>query len=48
MNESMSMSNTDVQAAWGKLMQEVRIGVLLTMRQRKPFGSHVAYVLREN
>jgi len=43
-----STSNTDVQAAWEKLTQEVRIGVLLTTRQGKPFGSHVAYVLREN
>jgi len=46
MNESMS--NTDVQAAWRKLTREVRTGVLLTMRQRKPFGSHVPYVLGEN
>lgn len=46
MNESTS--NTDVQAAWERLRQEVRIGVLLTRRQGKPFGSHVAYVLREN
>lgn len=46
MNESMS--NTEVQAAWGKLAQEVRTGVLLTMRQGKPFGSHVPYVLGED
>lgn len=43
-----SLSNTDVQAAWGKLAQEVRTGVLLTMRNGKPFGSHVPYVLGEN
>lgn len=43
-----SLSNTDVQAAWGKLVQEVRTGVLLTMRNGKPFGSHVPYVLGEN
>ena len=42
------MSNTDVQAEWGKLTQEVRIGVLLTMRRGKPFGSHVPYMLGKN
>ncbi len=43
-----SLSNTDVQAEWGKLTQEVRTGVLLTMRNGKPFGSHVPYVLGDN
>ncbi len=43
-----SMSNTDVQAAWEKLVQEVRTGVLLTMRNGHPFGSHVPYVLGED
>ena len=46
MNESLS--NMDVQTAWGKLAQEVRTGVLLTMRNGKPFGSHVLYLLGEN
>lgn len=43
-----SMSNPDVRRAWEKLTQEVRTGVLLTMRNGKPFGSHVPYVLGEN
>jgi hypothetical protein len=43
-----SLSNMDVQTAWGELAQEVRTGVLLTMRNGKPFGSHVPYVLGEN
>lgn len=46
MNESMS--SADVQRAWETLTQEVRTGVLLTMRNGKPFGSHVPYVLGEN
>lgn len=43
-----SMTNEAVQAAWMNLTQEVRTGVLLTMRNGKPFGSHVPYVLGEN
>jgi heme iron utilization protein len=41
---SAALSNDDVQAAWVKLAQEVRIGVLLTLREGRPFGSHVPYV----
>lgn len=43
-----SLSNMDVQTKWETLAQEVRTGVLLTMRNGKPFGSHVPYVLGEN
>ena len=43
-----SMTNDAVREAWETLMQEVRTGVLLTMRNGKPFGSHVPYVLGEN
>lgn len=43
-----SMTNDAVRAAWTALAQEVRTGVLLTMRNGKPFGSHVPYVLGEN
>jgi len=39
------LSNRDIQTAWEQLGQEVRTGVLLTMRNGKPFGSHVPYVL---
>lgn len=45
---SESMPNDAVQAAWITLTQEVRTGVLLTMRKGQPFGSHVPYVLGEN
>jgi putative heme iron utilization protein len=41
---SAALSNDDVQAAWVKLAEEVRIGVLLTLREGRPFGSHVPYV----
>lgn len=43
-----SMTNDAIHAAWNALAQEVRTGVLLTMRNGKPFGSHVPYVLGEN
>ena len=43
-----SMTHEAVREAWTTLAQEVRTGVLLTMRQGKPFGSHVPYVLGEN
>ncbi|MEK6634381.1 MAG: pyridoxamine 5'-phosphate oxidase family protein [Nitrospirota bacterium] len=42
------MTNEAVREAWTMLTQEVRTGVLLTMRNGKPFGSHVPYVLGEN
>lgn len=45
---SESMTNEAVGEAWATLAQEVRTGVLLTMRNGKPFGSHVPYILGEN
>lgn len=43
-----SMPNEAVRDAWTTLTQDVRTGVLLTMRNGKPFGSHVPYVLGDN
>lgn len=40
-----SIANDAIREAWTALVQEVRTGVLLTMRHGKPFGSHVPYVL---
>lgn len=45
---SEALSNEDVQAAWVNLAQEVRTGVLLTLRDGRPFGSHVPYVFGEH
>ena len=45
---SEALSSEEVQAAWGKLTEEIRIGVLLTLRNGRPFGSHVPYVFGEH
>ena len=45
---SAALSNEEVQAAWAKLAEEVRTGVLLTLRDERPFGSHVPYVFGEH
>jgi heme iron utilization protein len=45
---SAALSNDDVQTAWIKLVEEVRTGVLLTLREGRPFGSHVPYVFGEH
>ena len=45
---SAALSNEDVKAAWLKLAEEVRTGVLLTLRDGRPFGSHVPYVFGEH
>ena len=45
---STALSNEEVQAAWLKLAEEVRTGVLLTLRDGRPFGSHVPYVFGEH
>ena len=45
---SESLSNQEVQAAWVKLAEDVRTGVLLTLRDGRPFGSHVPYVFGEH
>ena len=41
---SAALPNEEVQAAWANLADEVRTGVLLTLRNGWPFGSHVPYV----
>ena len=46
MNESGT--HPEVQAAWAQLMQEIRTGVLLTLRSGRPFGSHVSYIVGED
>lgn len=45
---STVLSNEEVQAAWVDLADEVRAGVLLTLRNGRPFGSHVPYVFGEH
>lgn len=45
---SEALSNQEVQAAWAKLAEEARTGVLLTLRNGWPFGSHVPYVFGEH
>ena len=45
---SAALPNDDVQAAWAKLAEEIRTGVLLTLREGRPFGSHVPYVFGEH
>ncbi|MCX5720914.1 MAG: pyridoxamine 5'-phosphate oxidase family protein [Nitrospirae bacterium] len=48
MSMPAELSNEEVQAAWVKLTEEVRTGVLLTLRNGRPFGSHVPYVFGED
>ncbi len=43
-----AMSNEEIRTAWTALMQEIRTGVLLTMRNGRPFGSHVPYVFGDD
>ena len=45
---STARSNEEVQAAWLKLAEEVRTGVLRTLKNGRPFGSHVPYVFGED
>ena len=45
---SEALSSEEVQAAWAKLTEEIRTGVLLTLRNGRPFGSHVPYVFGEH
>ena len=45
---SEALSNQEIQAAWANLAEEVRTGVLLTLRMGRPFGSHVPYVFGEH
>ena len=39
-----AMTSQEVQNAWAALVQDVRTGVLLTLRNGRPFGSHVPYL----
>jgi putative heme iron utilization protein len=41
---AQALTSEDVQQAWSALVQEIRTAVLLTMRNGRPFGSHVPYV----
>jgi putative heme iron utilization protein len=41
---SAALSSEEVQATWAKLAEEIRTGVLLTLRNGRPFGSHVPYI----
>lgn len=43
-----SRTHEEVRAAWAELVQEIRTGVLLTLRNGRPFGSHVAYIAGED
>ena len=43
-----ALTSEHVQDAWSALVQDVRTAVLLTMRNGRPFGSHVPYVFGEN
>jgi len=45
---SEALSSQEIQAAWANLAEEVRTGVLLTLRDGRPFGSHVPYVFGEH
>jgi heme iron utilization protein len=45
---SEALSSQEVHAAWAKLADDVRTGVLLTLRDGRPFGSHVPYVFGEH
>lgn len=45
---SEALSNQEIQAAWANLAEEVRTGVLLTLRKGRPFGSHVPYVFEKD
>lgn len=39
-----ALTSENVQDAWSALADDVRTAVLLTLRNGRPFGSHVAYV----
>jgi heme iron utilization protein len=47
MAPSEEMSHDEVDRAWRTLVEEVRTGVLLTLRGGHPFGSHVPYLVGE-
>ena len=39
-----ALTSENVQEAWSALVENVRTAVLLTMRNGRPFGSHVPYI----
>ena len=39
-----AFTSENAQGAWSDLMDDVRTAVLLTLRNGRPFGSHVPYV----
>jgi len=39
-----ALTSEDVQEAWSALIEDTRTAVLLTLRNGRPFGSHVPYV----
>ena len=39
-----ALTSQDVQDAWSALVREIRTAVLLTIRNGRPFGSHVPYI----
>lgn len=39
-----ALTSENIQEAWSALVQDVRTAVLLTLRNGRPFGSHVPYV----
>lgn len=41
---AQALTSQDVQQEWSALIQDTRTAVLLTMRNGRPFGSHVPYV----
>lgn len=43
-----TLSNEEVEAAWRTLVEQTRTGVLLTLRNDHPFGSHVPYLLGDD
>ncbi|HEY5931926.1 MAG TPA: hypothetical protein VIT63_03370, partial [Nitrospira sp.] len=42
---AQTLTSQDVQNAWSELVRDVRTAVLLTLRNGRPFGSHVPYVV---
>lgn len=41
---AQALTSQDVHEAWSALAEDVRTAVLLTMRNGRPFGSHVPYI----
>ena len=43
-----ALSNDDLEAAWRTLVEQTRTGVLLTLRNGHPFGSHVPFLIGDD